>query len=58
MIQNELREGIGRLTDTYNGMRYTGEYLNDLKHGFGRLETRDFLYVGNWYKGKRNGLGF
>jgi MORN repeat len=58
MVLNELREGIGKLTDSCNGMRYTGEYLDDLKHGFGRLETKNFLYVGSWFKGQRNGIGY
>lgn len=58
MIRNEIREGIGRLTDRYNGTRYTGEYLEDQKHGFGRLETKNFLYVGAWFKGRKTGLGY
>lgn len=58
LVEIDQRQGSGKLTDKANGIIYTGEYIDDLKHGFGRMEAKDFLYVGDWYRGKKEGLGY
>lgn len=30
----------------------------DKKSGFGRLECSEYIYVGGWEKGEKNGLGY
>lgn len=58
MVEVDKRQGTGKLVDKANSMTYTGEYIDDLRHGFGRMESKDFLYVGDWYRGKKDGLGY
>jgi len=41
-----------------NGIRFEGEYLNDLKHGIGKFEWPDGRwYKGQWSFGKQDGYG-
>lgn len=52
------RHGIGRMSNKQHNVCYTGQYRYDKRHGFGRLETGKDIYVGNWAKNRKNGLGF
>lgn len=50
-----------------DGRKYTGQYLNDKKHGFGTFEWRNAAYKykiadgrkykGEWLAGKQHGMG-
>ena len=44
-----------------DGFRYEGFFVNDERHGWGRLtipcESGDSIYVGQWIRGKRHGRG-
>lgn len=41
-----------------NGNKYTGEFLNGLRHGFGTLiESDGLVYEGMWEKGVKHGQG-
>lgn len=64
------RHGIGRMVSSNsencsnqsqnqsNETCYTGQYQSDQKHGFGRLETPEMIYVGGWHKNLRHGIGY
>jgi len=41
-----------------NGATYLGQYLNNMRHGFGRIIYSDgSVYEGNWKKDKASGFG-
>lgn len=41
-----------------DGRHYVGEFMNDLKHGFGVYSWTDGRrYQGSWFKGKQDGSG-
>jgi hypothetical protein len=50
----------GEGTHTWkDGRKYQGEYLDDMKHGYGTYwwANSDKKYEGNWKDGKQHGLG-
>lgn len=50
-------EGIG-IYKWLDGRSYTGEYLDDKKHGYGVFIWNDGRrYAGYWANGKQHGLG-
>lgn len=61
MWKDDLQNGIGKevciiftiLLIGRDNSKYEGEYLNGLKHGFGRYEWPDgSIYSGEWYENK------
>ena len=40
-----------------NGDRYDGDWIGALRQGFGRFETADSIYQGNWHAHQRHGHG-
>lgn len=54
---NNKRQGKGEYTWP-DGRKYTGEFENDMKCGFGVLEFADGRkYVGEWKNDKQHGKG-
>jgi antitoxin component YwqK of YwqJK toxin-antitoxin module len=53
------RTGRGRTTTPDGLTSYDGDYLNDLRHGFGvcYYKSGSINYVGNWDNNNRNGCG-
>lgn len=49
--------GVGVYKYT-NGDVYKGLWENGVRQGFGRLETKDFVYIGDFSKGFRDGNGY
>ena len=50
-------EGVG-IYKWSDGRSYTGEYIDDKKHGYGIYRWQDGRkYTGYWYFGKQHGLG-
>ena len=59
--KNNCKHGIGKLLFN-NGNIYNGEFLDDNISGYGSLlfnnnGTEKQLYIGNFYKGRREGYG-
>ena len=57
-IKNGYMNGLGYFY--FNGNKYIGNYIKDLKEGFGIFVWNEIplkAYVGFWEKGKQNGLG-
>ena len=42
-----------------NGDKYMGEWANNLKHGYGKMEfvSTGIVYYGQWACGKMHGMG-
>lgn len=57
-FSKNLKSGIGRYHHKNDYSVYTGEFKNGLRDGFGRLESSDFLYIGYFSQGQRNGKGY
>lgn len=57
-IDGESRTGFGKQTDRNSGVVYTGEYLENREHGFGKLESPTELFLGYFKVGVKNGLGY
>lgn len=51
-ILNGKGEKFGR-----KGCHYQGDFLRGLKHGYGKEITKDYKYIGNWEKNKKNNYG-
>ncbi|KAM4807911.1 MORN repeat-containing protein 3 [Rhinophrynus dorsalis] len=51
--------GLRHTVYSVNGDQYTGEWLNNLKHGKGTYlwKAKNAIYEGDWKYGKRNGFG-
>ena len=58
MVDGDTRHGFGKMTNKGKRVVYLGEYQQNLRNGFGRLETSNSVYVGNFKKGKKHGLGY
>lgn len=57
-INNNLRQGKGKLFNPEKVVIYEGHWDNDKPHGFGRLiYENDLLYVGDFESGTKNGEG-
>lgn len=56
---NANKRGVRHTVYSVNGDEYTGEWLNNLKHGKGTYQWKhnSAIYDGDWAKGKRNGFG-
>eukprot|EP00350_Pseudokeronopsis_sp_OXSARD2_P007106 CAMPEP_0170548592 /NCGR_PEP_ID=MMETSP0211-20121228/6870_1 /TAXON_ID=311385 /ORGANISM="Pseudokeronopsis sp., Strain OXSARD2" /LENGTH=194 /DNA_ID=CAMNT_0010854203 /DNA_START=510 /DNA_END=1090 /DNA_ORIENTATION=- len=59
--QNDKACGYGVFVDTVNA-KYEGYWLDDLQHGegiesWGTAEVPQAIYIGNFFKGKKNGKG-
>lgn len=56
---NANKKGVRHTVYSVNGDEYTGEWLNNLKHGKGTYTWKHnkAIYDGDWAKGKRNGFG-
>lgn len=55
---NADKRGLRHTVYQVNGNQYTGDWLNNLKHGKGEERYADgHLYEGDWKKGKKNGYG-
>ena len=56
---NANKRGVRHTVYSVNGDEYTGEWLDNLKHGKGTYtwKTNKAMYDGDWAKGKRNGFG-
>lgn len=50
--------GLGRYFDKKDNSTYTGTFEFGKRSGFGRIESGEFIYVGGWEKGLKNGLGY
>ena len=50
--------GLGRYFDTQEGSTYTGTFDYNKRSGFGRLESSEYIFVGSWENGEKNGLGY
>ena len=55
MITNGIIEGYGTMIYTYN-IKYTGEWINNKKHGNGKLYEGDIVTEGKWNNDKKNGI--
>ena len=55
MITNGIIEGYGTMIYAYN-IKYTGEWLNNKKHGNGKLYEGDIVTEGKWYDDKKDGI--
>ncbi|BFY99184.1 hypothetical protein BsWGS_02224 [Bradybaena similaris] len=53
------KKGIRHTIYSVDGNEYTGEWLDNLKHGKGTFRWKDTnkVYDGDWKKGKRSGFG-
>ena len=53
------KKGVRHTVYSVNGDQYTGEWLNNLKHGKGTYTWKQdsAVYDGDWANGKRNGFG-
>ncbi|XP_002736816.1 MORN repeat-containing protein 3-like [Saccoglossus kowalevskii] len=53
------KKGLHRTVYAVNGDEYTGEWLDNMKHGKGtnRWKKSGAIYDGDWKTGKRNGFG-
>ena len=40
-----------------NGSEYVGEYVNDVKQGYGIYKNEGIVYEGNWVNGFKHGKG-
>lgn len=69
-IKDNMRNGNGKMIYKENiivnsippfssepNFTYTGEWLNDKRHGHGILENDDLIYDGNWQNDQINGYG-
>ena len=54
---DDVRDGIGRLTNRKTRAVYLGEFRRSLKHGFGTFKDSNTTYVGFWASDKREGIG-
>ena len=50
-IVNYIRSGKGKLEHLFDGSVYTGEFLNDIYHGRGKLVTKEYTYSGSFFEG-------
>ena len=55
-FRNNNRQGYGVLTYK-DGAVYSGEFLENKKHGYGRSVYLNATHEGNYYRDKRNGHG-
>ncbi|XP_069475687.1 MORN repeat-containing protein 3 [Ambystoma mexicanum] len=57
--QKAQKSGLRHAVYAVNGDHYTGEWLDNLKHGKGTQtwKSSKAIYDGDWKKGKRNGFG-
>lgn len=55
---DDKAHGFGTFVDT-EGAKYTGEWVNDMQHGYGEESWNKGTtkYIGQFYKGKKNGKG-
>jgi hypothetical protein len=53
---NNHKNGLGKLL-LNSGDTYSGYFQLDLYHGMGKLYTKEFVYEGEWFKGKKQGFG-
>lgn len=66
MVVNGIKQGCGLLKSQYSCtyrqfnrfVEYFGEFSEDLFDGMGRLETEDFVYLGEFKQGRISGVGF
>jgi len=56
---NANKRGLRHTVYTIKGDQYTGEWLNNRKHGKGTQKWAETgtMYQGDWKCGKRNGFG-
>ena len=55
---NELRQPNGEGTMTYSdGRKYTGDWVDGIQQGYGKMIYHNGVYEGEWQNGKRNGKG-
>lgn len=57
-FERNARTGIGRYCHRSSMFVYLGEILNGKRHGFGKLESNSMIYIGNWVRDEREGMGF
>eukprot|EP00347_Sterkiella_histriomuscorum_P021251 403334670 len=57
-FKSNIRQGRGEHI-LPNGDKYSGEWLNDMKHGYGKMEfiSSGIVYYGQWACGKKHGMG-
>lgn len=53
-----MKHGRGEIVYK-NGDKYIGEYMNDMKHGYGKFEFSQsgLVYYGQWSNDQINGIG-
>jgi len=56
-VKNWLRHGKGTYTWVKQGMKYSGNWKDDKRHGYGEYKEGDSIYIGNWKDDKRWGKG-
>ena len=55
-VEDKL-QGVGS-EQWSNGVEYRGDFLDNMRHGHGRMLQRDgTVYEGQWYEGKAMGYG-
>jgi hypothetical protein len=62
-MRDGLKCGIGRTTSAKKKANYIGQFLDDVKHGFGQLQDKETggserTYIGHWSLDQRHGIGF
>jgi hypothetical protein len=56
-VKNWSRHGKGVYTWVKQGMKYSGNWKDDKRHGYGEYKEGDSIYTGNWKDDKRWGKG-
>lgn len=53
-----MKHGRGEIIMT-NGDKYSGEWTNDMKYGYGKMEfvSTGLIYYGQWACDKMHGMG-
>ena len=50
-----MAQGLGKKISPYSP--YEGQFLNDKRHGYGRVIYNSFYYVGEWKNDRQHGKG-
>lgn len=58
MLKNGKKNGIGKLTSHIDDYSYCGEFRDNDFFGLGTLKKKRYSYHGNFYKGRKNGIGY
>ena len=57
-FRNGLRHGQGRFGSPSTGERYSGQWIDDKRHGFGVVSRKDYVFAGNFCEDQYTGLGW